>query len=108
MRILAKNRDGAINRKGDCMTIVIALPYWQTWWFYGLIVLLIGGLFWMTYHIRYLAKMQKIAEIEKVRKNVAQDFHDELGSKLTVITMFSELTKSRLNGSYSGGCSLFG
>lgn len=100
LRILAKNRDGAMNRTGDAMSIEIAAPYWQTWWFYGLIVLVIGGLFWMIYHIRYLTKMQKIAEIEKVRKNAAQDFHDELGSKLTVITMFSELTKSRLNGNY--------
>lgn len=100
LRILAKNRDGAMNVIGDAVEIIIEAPFWQSWWFLLLIIGLISFLFWAVYHIRYLDKMQKLAEIERVRKNAAQDFHDELGSKLTVISMFTELTKSKLNGHY--------
>lgn len=100
LRILAKNRDGAMNVVGDAVEIIIEAPFWQSWWFFFLILILISFLFWAVYHIRYLDKMQKLAEIERVRKNAAQDFHDELGSKLTVISMFTELTKSKLNGHY--------
>lgn len=100
LRVLAKNRDGAMNVVGDTIEIVIEAPFWQSWWFLLLILGLISFLFWAVYHIRYLDKMQKLAEIERVRKNAAQDFHDELGSKLTVISMFTELTKSKLNGHY--------
>lgn len=100
LRILAKNRDGAMNLIGDTIEIIIEAPYWQSWWFFLGVLALISFLFWAVYHIRYLDKMQKLAEIERVRKNAAQDFHDELGSKLTVISMFTELTKSRLNGNY--------
>lgn len=100
LQILAKNRDGAMNVVGDAVEIIIEAPFWQSWWFLLLIFGLIGFLFWAVYHIRYLDKMQKLAEIERVRKNAAQDFHDELGSKLTVISMFTELTKSKLNGHY--------
>lgn len=100
LRILAKNRDGAMNVVGDAVEIIIEAPFWQSWGFLLMILGLISFLFWAVYHIRYLDKMQKLAEIERVRKNAAQDFHDELGSKLTVISMFTELTKSKLNGHY--------
>ncbi len=100
LRILAKNRDGAMNVVGDVVEIIIEVPFWESWWFLLIVLGLISLLFWAVYHIRYLDKMQKLAEIERVRKNAAQDFHDEMGSKLTVISMFTELTKSKLNGNY--------
>jgi ligand-binding sensor domain-containing protein/two-component sensor histidine kinase len=100
LRILAKNRDGAMNKIGDTVKIIIEAPFWQSWWFLLAILCLISFLIWAIYHIRYSNKMQKLAEIERVRINAAQDFHDELGSKLTVISMFTELTKSKLNGHY--------
>ncbi len=98
--IYAKNRDGAMQAIGDKLAIKIAAPFWQTWWFLLLSLLIFSFLIWSIYHIRYLDKMQKLAEIERVRKSAAQDFHDELGSKLTIISMFTELTKSKLNGNY--------
>jgi ligand-binding sensor domain-containing protein/signal transduction histidine kinase len=98
LHVLAKNRDGAMQNIGDFMAIKIAAPFWQTWWFILLSLLLFAFLLWSIYHIRYLDKMRKLAEIERVRKNAAQDFHDELGSKLTIISMFTELTKSKLDG----------
>ena len=55
-------------------------------------------LIWFGFYIRYQYKLAQLAEIEKVRKSAAQDFHDELGSKLTIISMFGELTRSKLNG----------
>ena len=36
-------------------------------------------------------------EQEKLRRQIAQDFHDEMGSKLSVISMYSELTKIQLD-----------
>ncbi len=100
LRIMAKNRDGAMNKIGDVVEIIIEAPFWQSWWFLLGILCLISFLIWAVYHIQYLDKMQKLAQIERVRKNAAQDFHDELGSKLTIISMFTELTKSKLNGDY--------
>jgi signal transduction histidine kinase len=100
LRVLAKNRDGAMNKVGDAVKITINAPFWQSWGFLLLILCLISFLIWAVYHIRYLGKMQKLAEIERVRINAAQDFHDELGSKLTIISLFTELTKSKLNGHY--------
>jgi len=45
---------------------------------------------------RYKQKLEKVRMIEQVRKNAAEDFHDELGSKLTVITLNSRMLESEL------------
>lgn len=34
---------------------------------------------------------------DRLREKVAQDFHDELGSKLTIITLYSELTRQAID-----------
>lgn len=81
----------------DSLTIIIRAPYWRQTWFYMLIGGLCLAVIWGGYHLTYLMKMRRIAEIEKVRINAAQDFHDELGSKLSVISMYSELTKEQLS-----------
>ena len=94
----AGNKDGFVNGESATVGIVISAPYWQRAWFYALIglsaLLLISGIYYLIYRI----KMRRLAEIEEVRKLAAQDFHDELGSKLTVISMYSELTRNQLAG----------
>lgn len=86
-----------IDQGSDHITIIICSPFWRKTWFYVLLgfacVLVIGGL----YHLQYQMKMNRVAEIEKVRISAAQDFHDELGSKLSIISMYSELTREKLN-----------
>ena len=40
----------------------------------------------------------RFSEREKVREQVSRDYHDELGHKLTKISLFSELIKRNING----------
>jgi two-component system sensor histidine kinase ChiS len=42
-RVIASNSDGVWNEVGDSIRIVIPRPFWQTWWFIGLIVLFVAG-----------------------------------------------------------------
>jgi signal transduction histidine kinase/ligand-binding sensor domain-containing protein/ActR/RegA family two-component response regulator len=42
-RVIGSNSDGVWNQVGDAIRIVIPRPFWQTWWFIGLIVLLVAG-----------------------------------------------------------------
>ncbi len=97
-RVRALSKDRALNNEGDEITIFIAAPFWQTTSFYGMLILLFAGLMWLVFNIRYSLKMKRLAEIERVRRDAAEDFHDELGSKLTVISMYSELTRRNING----------
>ena len=42
-RVKASNNDGIWNEKGTALSIIITPPYWQTWWFRTLAILLSGG-----------------------------------------------------------------
>ncbi len=41
LRVKASNNDGVWNEEGASLYIIIKPPFWQTWWFYSLMVLFI-------------------------------------------------------------------
>ncbi|WP_232217126.1 histidine kinase [Winogradskyella sp. J14-2] len=49
------------------ITFVIAKPFWETYWFYALVLLTIFGLIWLYFRWRLQQKeAQRIAEIDKI------------------------------------------
>ncbi len=97
-RVIAANGDGIWNETGDALQIVINPPFWQRAWFYLLLAGLMILSFTLIHQYRVRAKVRRVMELERVRKNAAADFHDELGHKLTVISLFGEIVKKKLNG----------
>ena len=105
--VKGSNCDGVWNKKGTSIKLIIHPPFWQQWWFYlfsaGCVV--IGAMFFHRQRIRINIKRSleleriRTSENERVRRTVAADFHDELGQKLTRISLFSEIIKSRLQNS---------
>jgi len=104
--VKAANNDGVWNQEGASIKVTIAPPFWQTLWFSllgsGALVLLLGSLHYhrvriQIKHAMAIAQAQR-SENERVRKKAANDFHDELGHRLTKIALFSELVKRKLNG----------
>ena len=87
----------------------IVFPWYKHIWFYVLIMVVIfGSIVLFTYHqlqksiAKNKALKNTIAEREKlrdelnqVRTNVAQDFHDELGNKLASISVLSNLLSKK-------------
>lgn len=47
-------------------------------------------------YLMYKNSIDRKKEQENLRRQIAQDFHDEMGTKLSVISMYSELTKTQL------------
>ena|SRR5688572_26396185 len=70
----------------------IRSPYWQTWWFYSLVGLLVLLLFYAF----YLYRVRQLLNLEKVRNRIATDLHDDIGSTLTNINMLSEISRKNL------------
>lgn len=102
--VKAQSPEGTWSNGPTVLQIVIVPPYWQTWWFESLeVILLIAMIIWIgqLYIARRLAE-QKI-EFEKQnavsaeRNRIAADMHDELGSGLTSIRFLSELASRKLN-----------
>lgn len=85
------NKSGVWNHAPASFSFLIQPPYWETWWFRMLVVLAVAlGLYQV-----YLYKIKNIKAIEKLRQNIASDFHDDLGSTLSSISIFSQVARQK-------------
>ncbi len=64
----------------------IQVPLYKRWWFYLLLLLTMAG---MIYGF-YLFKIGRLKALVNLRTQIASNLHDEVGSFLTRITMFSD------------------
>jgi ligand-binding sensor domain-containing protein/two-component sensor histidine kinase len=81
------NKNGLWNSHIATLNFVIRPPFWAAWWFRILVVLVFAYALYSVY--RY--KIKHIKAIESIRHNIASDFHDDLGSTLSSISIFSEV-----------------
>lgn len=105
-RVKAANHDGIWREQGASVKIMIAPPFWQTAWFFlaslGATMLTAYALF--QYRLRAQVRKSlelervRLLEREKVREQIARDYHDEMGHKITKIGLFSELLTRNVNG----------
>ncbi|GAC1588210.1 MAG: sensor histidine kinase [Ginsengibacter sp.] len=86
------------NEQGDSseitsLSFVIITPFYLTWWFISLCVLIIV----IDAIYIYRSKENKRKAIEQIRSKVARDLHDDMGSTLSTINILSAMAKSKLS-----------
>lgn len=96
-KVKGSNCDGVWNEIGASVNITILPPWWATWWFRSVaVILFITGLI-LLYKIRVnhlrLAKVRQeefskklIESQEEERKRIAGELHDSLGQNLIIIS----------------------
>ena len=89
--VKAANADGFWSSPGVLMTVFIQPPFWQTWWFIGLVVFASGGIIYAIHHYR----LEQSLKVERLRNKIASDLHDEVGSSLTRISIYSDLVQNQ-------------
>jgi signal transduction histidine kinase/DNA-binding response OmpR family regulator len=90
LRVKASNNDGVWNEEGARVLIVIAPPFWKTWWFAVLVALAViaGGYTYYRFKRRLeLAKLEekKREEIHQVQLQFFTNISHELRTPLTLI-----------------------
>lgn len=88
--VQAASPEGDWNPQTRRLEIEVLPPWYETWWFRGLLAGLVLGVFFLIYRSR----VRRILWQERVRRNLARDLHDEVGSSLSAIEMFSRIAKN--------------
>jgi ligand-binding sensor domain-containing protein/signal transduction histidine kinase len=111
-RVKGTNNDGIWNKRGRYIALIIHPPWWRTWWAYTLFVLLFAGIIYafFRYRINKLSMQNEIVlqrhkalELEmenqqallNERLRISRELHDDIGSTLGSISIYSEVAKKR-------------
>ncbi len=80
-RVQGTNPDGIWNRKGKAIYLEILTPWWQTWWFRGMAVILLVGMVIIGFRLRLQNIKNRSREFERLveeRTAQLQAVNDEL------------------------------
>lgn len=102
--VLARNGDGTWSTKPARFPFSIASPYWATWWFITLAIACLSLVVWMIHHFR----VKHLLELERVRARISADLHDDIGSTLGSISIFSEMAAREVAGTAPRAIELLG
>ena len=86
LQVQAFNEDGVPSEIKE-LTLVFQPKWYQTWWFKVLVAFLMAAIFYSLYRFR----INHLKKEEKIRNQVAGDLHDELGSTLNSVKIFTSL-----------------
>lgn len=85
----ATNQKGVWYNHYTALRIIIVPPFWQRWWFYVLCMLMGAAALYLFYRYR----INELLKRQMIRNRIAQDLHDNLGSTLSSISVYSEVAK---------------
>lgn len=109
--VRALDADGSASPKPAIVSFRVMPPFWRRWWFVtgaALVVVVVAFAAQRMFAARRrervradaalrLAKEERLAELERVRKRIATDLHDDIGASLTQITVLSEVARQSLS-----------
>ena len=82
----------------------VVVRFWQTWWFRGLVAMLLFAAAVATVRVveqrKFRLQLQRAEQehaLERERARIAQDLHDDLGSSLTRISLLGSLLRADRN-----------
>jgi ligand-binding sensor domain-containing protein/signal transduction histidine kinase len=87
-KVSAENSEGATSKESS-LSIVVTPPFWQTWWFLGLLALLVIAIFYTIDKER----ISRLHALQKVRTQIARNLHEDVNTTLNNINLLSEMAR---------------
>lgn len=88
-KVKSENADGMTSQEIASIPIMVRPPFWNTWWFYGLVILLVIA-------VLYIIDKERISKrksIQLMRRQIAGNLHTEISNTLNNINVLSEMAK---------------
>ncbi len=87
--VSTENADGISSADVASIFIRVEAPFWETWWFYGLIVLIVTAvLYWIDRE-----RLKRLHTLQQVRSDIAGNLHKEVNTTLSNISLLTEMAK---------------
>ena len=100
--VTACNEAGVWSETGFRLPFVVQPYFWQTWWFrIGVLVVFTASVIGLVRYFsfrrlrRELDQLERQAELQKERTRIARDMHDEVGSKLSRLSLLSDMASNK-------------
>ncbi len=68
------------------LPVFVETPFYETWWFVALLLLLVAGILFLAYRYR----LRQIFQEQQIRRQIADDLHDDIGNKLNIISILAQ------------------
>jgi len=88
-KVRASNKKGKWDAETASLNITIIPPFWERWWFFGLCTAVAA----LTTFALYRYRINELLKRQAIRNKIAQDLHDNMGSTLTSISVYSQVAK---------------
>jgi signal transduction histidine kinase len=82
------------------VSVFVSEPFWKTPWFWGILVVAItAGIMGISRYFvwqrmrREVARLEQQRELEQERLRIAHDIHDDLGARITQISLLSAMSQ---------------
>lgn len=89
--VVAANNDGVWNMEGAVFEFYLRPHFYQTYWFYALVILLLGLTVWMIYHLRVRRMRAQFDAVLAERTRIAREIHDNLAQEMLGISVQLEV-----------------
>jgi ligand-binding sensor domain-containing protein/two-component sensor histidine kinase len=86
-KVRVSNNPGEWSKEVATIKIVIIPPLWKRWWFFVLCGLAVSGIIYAVYRYR----INELLKRQGIRNKIAQDLHDNMGSTLSSISVYSQV-----------------
>jgi signal transduction histidine kinase len=90
-RVIAANNDGVWNQEGAAFQFYLQPHFYQTYWFYALLILLLAFLVWQAYQLRVRRMKAQFDAVLVERTRIAREIHDNLAQELLGISVQLEV-----------------
>jgi len=95
---------GLVSKVPASVAFTILPPIWQRRWFQAAVVLMLVAAGYMAYQSR----VRHLLALERMRSRIATDLHDDLGARLSRISILSEVAARRVSSDSASAEHLLG